>query len=249
MNNSYYLFVFIASFVLFIGCKNLDENETSAKKKDLLIIEKKEPKAKISVIESQNKISDFIPNGYKVFEEIYGDLNKDGVDDCIIIVKATDKENFIADEYRGELDRNRRGIIVLFKERDHYNLVVKNYNCFSSENEEGGVYYAPELSVNIEKNKLYIHYSHGRYGYWSYTFRLKKSDFELIGYDSSSNSGPKINSEISINFLTKRKLTKTNVNESAEGGDEVFEETSVEMYIKELTKLSKIKDFDELEME
>lgn len=93
-----------------------------------------------------------------------------------------------------------------------------------------------------------MHYGHGRYGYWTYTFRLKNNDFELIGYDSSDNFGPRIDSETSINYLTKKKVTKTNTNQEGEGGDEVFEEKTEKIKVNKLVQLSKIKDFDELEM-
>ena len=52
------------------------------------------------------------------------------------------------------IDRNRRGIIVLFSEEKGYKVAVKNYNCFSSENEDGGVYFAPYLSIDIRNSKL-----------------------------------------------------------------------------------------------
>ena len=198
--------------------------------------------------ETGKKIADFIPDGYKIFEEIHGDLNNDQIEDCIVIIKGTNKENFVVDEYRGELDRNRRGIIVLLKKGQNYVLAAKNYDCFSSENEEGGAYYAPELSVEIKKGKIYVHYAHGRYGFWSYTFRIKNNDFDLIGYDSSNNFGPRVDSEISINFLTKKKITKTNTNPEGEGGDEVFEEVIENIILKNPIKLSEIKDFDELEV-
>ena len=198
--------------------------------------------------ETEKKIGDFIPEGYKIFEEIHGDLNNDEIEDCIVIIKGTNKENFVVDEYRGELDRNRRGIIVLLKKGQNYVLAAKNYDCFSSENEEGGAYYAPELSVEIKKGKIYVHYSHGRYGFWSYTFRIKNNDFDLIGYDSSNNFGPRVDSEISINFLTKKKITRTNTNPEGEGGDEVFEEVIENIKLKNPIKLSEIKDFDELEV-
>jgi len=71
---------------------------------------------------------------------------------------------------------------VLLNSANNYQLALENYDCFSSENEAGGVYFAPELWVKIEKGNLYINYSHGRYGYWSYTFRFQDSDFALIGY-------------------------------------------------------------------
>lgn len=193
--------------------------------------------------------SDFLPKGYVIFEKIYGDLNKDGLEDCIIIVKGTAKNKIVEDEYRGTLDRNRRGILILFNKKDHYEVAVKNYECFSSENENGGVYFAPDMSVEINKGKLYIHYGHGRYGYWRYTFRFQHSDFELIGYDASSNSGPLVNRETSINFLTKKKQIEENTNESPEqeSGDEIFKETWIDIEADELLKLSEIKDFDEFD--
>ncbi|OJV52774.1 MAG: hypothetical protein BGO31_03165 [Bacteroidetes bacterium 43-16] len=192
-------------------------------------------------------ISFFIPKGYVLFEQLSGDLNKDGLEDKVLIIKGTDKSKVIKDEYRGSLDRNRRGIIILFNKKDHYELAVKNYNCFSSENEDGGVYYAPELMVDIKKGNLYVHYAHGRYGYWAYTFRFKDSDFELIGYDES-NGGAVISSTTSINFLTKKKQEKVNTDPDAESGEEVFKETWSNIMITKRIKLSAIKDFDQLEL-
>jgi hypothetical protein len=137
---------------------------------------------------------------------------------------------------------------VLFKQNDNYIQAVKNYDCFSSENEDGGLYIPPYLEVRAEKGKLYVHYGHGRYGYWTYTFRYQNADFELIGYDSSDNYGPVVNTETSINFLTKKKVTRTNTNENAESGDEVFEEKTEKIKVDKLIQLSEIKDFDELEI-
>lgn len=192
--------------------------------------------------------SDFIPKGYALFEKYFGYLNKDGLDDCVLIIKKTDTTNIVTNRFDKKVDRNRRGIVVLFKKEKGYELADKNYSCFSSENEDGGVYFPPELWIKIENEKLYIHYGHGRYGYWEYTFRYQNSNFELIGYDSSSNRGPVTNTETSINFLTKKKLIKENTNENTEGGDETFKETWNKIKIENLIKLSEIKDFDELDM-
>jgi len=195
-----------------------------------------------------NQPSNFIPKGYAEFEKYFGDLNKDGLEDCVLIIKKSDTANIVTNRFDKKVDRNRRGIVVLFKNEKGYELADKNYNCFSSENEDGGVYFPPELWIKIENEKLYIHYGHGRYGYWKYTFRYQNSNFELIGYDLSSNRGPITMTETSINFLTKRKLVKENTNEDAEGGDEIFKETWNNIEIDNLIKLSEIKDFDELDM-
>ncbi|MFD2892800.1 hypothetical protein ACFS5J_12340 [Flavobacterium chuncheonense] len=191
--------------------------------------------------------SDFIPKGYAEFEKYFGDLNKDGLDDCVLIIKKTDTANIVTNRFDKKVDRNRRGIVVLFKKEKGYELANKNYSCFSSENEDGGVYFPPELWIDFERGNLIVHYGHGRYGFWRYIFRFQNSNFELIGYDES-NGGVVISSETSINFLTKKKLIRENTNENAEGGDEVFKETWDNIEIEALIKLSEIKDFDELEV-
>lgn len=248
MNKIYSISVLALFLALFPSCNNSNKNQTPSEKQEVSTKEENSSEAIVSKAETGKIIAYFVPAGYKIFQKIYGDLNKDGLEDCVVIVKGINKENVITDEYRGKLDRNRRGIIVLLKEKDNYVLGVKNHDCFSSENEDGGVYFPPELDVSIEKGKLYVHYGHGRYGYWEYTFRAKNDDLELIGYDVS-NGGVVTSSETSINFLTKKKLTKTNTNENAEGGDEVFEETKEDVKINKLIKLSEIKDFDEFEIE
>lgn len=199
-------------------------------------------------LKAQEKdLSEFLQDGYVIFEKVKGDLNNDGLEDLVIITKGTDKSNIIDHEYRGELDRNRRGILVLLNSgEDNYNLVVENYDCFFSENEEGGVYFPPELYVFINNGNLLIHYSHGRYGYRKYTFRKQESNFSLIGYDKSNSNGPVVNNETSINFLTKKKLYKENTNLEAISGEEVFKETWKDIEVKNLLKLSEIEDFDSL---
>jgi hypothetical protein len=199
-------------------------------------------------VEKKQNPTEFLPKDYIVFEQIKGDLNKDGVDDIVIMVKGTYKHKIITDEYRGQLDQNRRGIMVLLNRNGQYELALKNYNCFSSENEDGGNYFAPELAIYIEKGNLYIHYAHGRYGYWTYTFKYINMNFHLIGYDYSENRGPLVEKQTSINFISKKKQEKINTNENAEGGDEVFKETWKKIKVTTLIKLSEIKDFDEMDM-
>jgi hypothetical protein len=82
---------------------------------------------------------------------------------------------------------------------------LENRQCFESENEDGGVYFPPELWVEIKKGNLYIHYGHGRYGWWEYTFRYRNSDFELIGYDDEDFYS---RMATSINFPAKKMLKK-----------------------------------------
>lgn len=199
-------------------------------------------------IQSQIKnVEGFIPEDYVLYEKVYGDLNKDKQEDCILIIKGTNKGNIVINRFDELVDRNRRGIIILFKTENGYQIATENLNCFYSKNEDGGVYYAPELSFEVKRGNLVIHYAHGRYGWWKYTFRFQDSKFKLIGYDET-NGGAVTNYETSINFLTKKKLYRENINEESEGNDEVFKDTWSKIKIDKLLNLSEIKDFEELEM-
>ena len=189
----------------------------------------------------------YLPASYTLFEAIQGDLNQDGLKDVVLIVKATDPKQWVTDEYRGKLDRNRRGVIVLLNAKGQYQKVVQNLSLFSSGNEDGGVYFAPELVPSIEKGLLKLHYAHGRYGYWAYQFRLEGHDMRLIGYDSSDNFGPYVNSETSVNFLTAKKLVRENLNKDPDS-DPKFKETWSKVNVAPMY-LSKIQDIDALSFE
>ena len=200
-------------------------------------------------VADKQRITDFIPKGYKLFEKISGDLNKDGLEDCVLIIKATRKDGFVKNSFDEVVDRNRRGIIILFTEKDGYKLASKNYDCFSSENEDGGVYFAPYLSIDIRNSKLFVHYAHGRYGYWEYCFRYQDSDFMLIGYESIGSQGPTVLGKVSINFLTGVRYDDDNVNKYDDDAEEKFVRKVIKLKKEPLKKLSEIDDFDELEIE
>ncbi len=210
----------------------------------LIWAENKSPE-EIRLKEDSSRYKSYIPRSYRLTEVITGDLNKDRKTDVVLIVKATDPAKWVNDEYQGKLDRNRRGIIVLVNENGQYKKIIQNLSCFSSEYEDGGVYYAPELLLSVEQGLLNVHYAHGRYGYWRYRFQLKEHDLQLVGYDNSDNFGPYINSQTSINYLTQRKLVRENINKSRDDDIPKFKETWYKMN-QAPVYLSKIKDFDHL---
>ena len=250
------LYLFCVAVVL-TGCR--DKVQSKAETADSLAAvgqrvsrisksKKKEDMRQYDVAD-QKRITDFIPKGYKIFEKISGDLNKDGLDDCVLIIKATRKDGLVKNSFDKVVDRNRRGIIILFTEKDGYKLASKNYNCFSSENEDGGVYFAPYLSIDIRNSKLFVHYAHGRYGYWEYCFRYQDSDFMLIGYESFGSQGPTVLGKVSINFLTGVRYDDDNVNKYDDDAEEKFVRKVIKLKKEPLMKLSEIDDFDELEIE
>ncbi len=190
-----------------------------------------------------------VPASYVVVDRIQGDLNGDTRPDYVLVIKGTDKRKLVRDAYRGELDRNRRGIIVAFATPGGYGLALENHDCFSSENEDGGVYFPPELDLSIQKGTLRIHFSHGRYGFWTYNFRYQHSDFELIGYDSSQDRGPVVERTTSINLLARKMKVQENTVPDAEPGEEKYKESWRTFALPKPIRLKEIADFDEFDVE
>ena len=188
----------------------------------------------------------FVPKGYSLFQQYKGDLNKDGKPDVVLMIKGTEKSKWVDDECRGRLDRNRRGLIILFKRKNGYEQILRNDTCFSSENEDGGIYDAPELELYIIKNTLHIYFAHGRYGCWNYIFRYQNNDFELIGYYHNRRIRLVTYYNLDINFSTRTRVYEENLNADDDEKEERFKVTKSKIRRKKLIKLSEIADIDKL---
>ena len=189
---------------------------------------------------------EFVPKGYSLFQQYKGDLNKDGKPDVVLMIKGTEKSKWVDDECRGRLDRNRRGLIILFKRKNGYEQILRNDTCFSSENEDGGIADAPELELEISKNTLQIYFAHNRYGYWNYIFRYQNNDFELIGYYHNRCIRYVTYYNLDINFSTRTRVYEENLNADDAEKEERFKVTKSKIRRRKLIKLSEIADIDKL---
>lgn len=237
------IFGLIFTFTLTIaGCKKSNSNKAN----DTIDTNDIASDFKEKDDSNKMKVADFITDDFALFEEITGDLNNDGLKDVVLIIKGTDKEKILIEENSINLNRNRRGIIILIKNEKGYELVLKNYDCFSSESEEGSAYFDPELTGNLNNGNLEIGFGHGKHGFWNYIFQLKNKDFELIKYGVTATNGKVIKTETTIDYLTKIKSVKTNSNKKNDIGEDIFKEKKEKIVVKKIVKLSEIKDFDEL---
>ena len=201
-----------------------------------------------SILNAQEKINpaNFSLENQTVTTVVTGDLNKDGIDDYVYLVKGMDPKYVVQSDLMGLVDRNRRGIVILLSNGGDYELGVQNIGCFSSELEEPSNYYQPELDFIIERSILKGHFAHGRYGYWRYLFRYEDGAFKLIGH-FHSYGGAIVEKEVSINFSTRKKKVRVNINENAQGGDEKYQVEWSTFKLENLIKLSDIQDFDNLD--
>lgn len=175
----------------------------------------------------------FIPKGWKTLKKETGDLNNDKLKDIVLIVEENNKENVIKNESLGSstLNLNSRGIIILLKNKSSYTKALENYDFIPSENDEESPCLSDPLTeggLNITNGILTITLNYWySCGSWftnsnSYKFRYQENKFKLIGLDCREMhraSGEA--TEISINFLTKKKKVTTGINEFNESTPKV----------------------------
>ena len=74
-------------------------------------------------------VNDFIPKGWKKILTTNGDLNKDKLEDTVIVIEKEDKKNIKKNDGFGpeELNLNPRILLVLFKGKDGtYSLAISS---------------------------------------------------------------------------------------------------------------------------
>ena len=204
-----------------------------------------------------SKVEDFIPKGWKKLIVEKGDLNKDKIDDVVLVIEKNDPKNFkkIEDSSRSNpVNFNPRIILVLFKDKNSkYTLVAKNDKNFivspGYASEEGlesldSPDYDDNLSkaVTIKNNTLHI-FTLADYikaaTSTTYIFRYQNNRFELIGLDAQSILGDTEYANTrnySLNLSTK-KLIIHNMSEKLESNVKKEEKIEKNLNITEIYTL------------
>ena len=199
--------------------------------------------------EKATKVEDFIPKGWKELIVKKGDLNKDKIDDIVLLIQKDNPENIMDMDleyppfFESNVNFNPIIILVLFKDKNsQYNLVAKNEKDFilsegkAIEEQLESLKYISDndfnkdfsKSISIKNNTLRIFtyvYHHKMSSSSEYVFRYQNNRFELIGlerrYGSVEDNYQYIN-KYSINFSTKKsQSTSTTIK-----GDEKSNKTT-----------------------
>ena len=172
-----------------------------------------------------SKVEDFIPKGWKKLIVEKGDLNKDKIDDVVLLIQKNDPKNFREAKsgymYMPIENANFNPIIVLVLLKDknsQYNLIAKNDKGFivseGKAHEEVLQSIEDSNSITIKNNtlRIYTYFEAIRGGSSStYIFRYQNNKFELIGLEITEGGTYGDDMEFntySLNFSTK-KLIKT----------------------------------------
>ncbi len=255
MNKTTVVGLLLAVFML-VGCR--DKAQSSGDTADSLAMTTKSVKVTSDSVKKdkenqvedgdRRRITDFVPQGYKLMQKVSVDLNKDGNVDCVLIIKATHKNKFGKNEHGDMTDYNRRGIIVLLNRDGRYEVVSKNLSCFKSD-EQYAVGLATRLDVNVDKGMLVISFIHESNGQTSYYFRFQKNDFVLVKANYYHSCGSTTITDTVYDFLTGSGYIDTNINSDDGKKAEEYEREDFKLKKAPLLKLSEIRAFENLEFE
>jgi hypothetical protein len=160
-----------------------------------------------------SNVAAFVPVGWAIESRQTGDLNGDGADDIVLVLRGQDPALVLANtQGLGEdhIDSNPRILAVLFADpggvyhlaMDDHLLIPRMSNPVLSDYlEDGGVV----VAGGVMRVTLGLFYSAGTWETSSmvFTFRWQHGRFELIGYDHRTmlrNSGDA--DEMSLNYST-----------------------------------------------
>jgi len=163
---------------------------------------------------------DLVPDGFTIYEEIKGDLNKDSLDDVVLVIESASED-----------ERGEGGIIIGFNMGTYYDIAVENRGLFTYEN--GGV--GVRAKTSIKKGVLVIDDCYGIDGILynkTYKFRHQNANFELIGYDFTMKRSDGEHYYTlymaSVNFMTKRILIKTTNHGGEVFNNEIWKDFAIE---------------------
>jgi hypothetical protein len=162
----------------------------------------------------------FAPKDWPIEFKSTGDLNGDGADDLVLVLRDTDPHNILDNAGFGpdRFNTNPRLLVVaLRRPQGGYERVLADHTLITRATEPN-LDDVLEDKSSVESHRgalrvtLHLFASAGGWtmGSMTYSFRLQQGSFVLIGYDSSMvqrNSGQ--TEDISINYLTRKRKDAT----------------------------------------
>ena len=164
-----------------------------------------------AIPDSGKSVKDFVPAGWKIEEDVKGDLNQDGmIDHALKLIEISDEPK------EGEMVDLGRALVIVFGGKGGLKkaaVASKILQCTACGGAFYGVMPAP-ANVSIAKGVLTVMNDHGSRWVTEVTYKFRYDEqpgmFILIGFDyvSRDRAEGSVTTE-STNYLTGKRITTT----------------------------------------
>lgn len=165
-----------------------------------------------------------IPKEYRSIKEIFGDLNKDSIDEKVVVYNVSDTE----DDVEG-VDRE---VIIFKKEKGDWVIWHRSKTAVGN-SKDGGMMGDPFEDIEIKNGILLISQSGGSSWKWGYTdkYRFQNNNFELIGYVSNAGKVCEYWQDVDYNISTGKIIIKKEY-EDCDKAQEIYKRENEEFVYK-----------------
>ena len=171
-----------------------------------------------------------IPKNYSIIDSVYGDLNKDGIDELVVVYNC--------DEQNQDEESVPRELIIYKKKNNNWIIWEQSKNLLLG-SKDGGMMGDPFDSLLIKNGVLSISHFGGSRWKWGYTekYRFQNKKFYLIGYSSMSGAPCEywLNSDFN---LSTGKIIFTKEYEDCEHSEQEIYKTENETFYKKGIKIT-----------
>lgn len=167
------------------------------------------------LFKSKGTAQDVFPKDCDTICYQWGDLNKDGILDLVLVATPRDPENMMTRSDGYEYNFNEPVLAIYFGKGDETYSLFKEYPNTIPGAVDEFTFVTVESDITEEgvlKFGVEVFYSAGgsETGQNSYLYRFQDDDFYLIGFDSEAYSRYSGEADkVSRNYLTKKQLTTT----------------------------------------
>ena len=162
-------------------------------------------------------------NKFEIIAEKIGDLDKDGIDEKVIVYETNESTEY----------GNVREIRILKKVGGKWKDWKKSKSAILK-SEEGGIMGDPFEGIEIKSGILNINFFGGSSWKWSYTdkYRFQNNNFELIGYTEVSFRNCEIWETNDFNLSTGKIVSKKEYEKCGENDKEIYKKENETFYKK-----------------
>lgn len=138
-----------------------------------------------------------LPAQYNSIAEVYGDLNKDGVDEKVVVYNVR--------EQKDAMDEVDRELVIFRKAAGAWTIWQRSLKAVGN-SRAGGMMGDPFQQVEVKNGVLLITEAGGSSWKWGHTdkYRFQNGRFELIGYSSHYGRNCEHWTDVDYNIMTSK---------------------------------------------